>query len=114
MTSKIWKLGVAGIASAIAALGALAGSAMANTAGGIAMPLSQMNAASESAYVQLVHFRNWRHCHWRHGNRWCHGRHYESYGPGVNLYLDFGGNRFRHNHHHRHFGHHQQPRHHWR
>lgn len=54
-----------------------------------------------------VHWRRYRHCHWRHGRRVCHGRRHHRryyydgwYGlPGVGIY--FGGRRHHHRHHHR-------------
>jgi hypothetical protein len=41
-----------------------------------------------TAAAQPVHWRGYRHCHWRMGDRWCHGgRYYRSRGPGVRLYI---------------------------
>jgi hypothetical protein len=39
------------------------------------------------AASQPVHWRGYRHCHWRMGDRWCHGRRYYRSGPGINLYI---------------------------
>lgn len=54
---------------------------------------------------QEVHYRDFRHCHWRHGHRWCHGgyRYYNDYGYSPGIVLRFG--HFGHHHHH-HGGHH--------
>ena len=61
-----------------------------------------------STLVDTVHWRRWRHCHWRHGWRRCHGyggyrRYGYGYGPGYYGYrwggpaivLGFGGHRHR-------------------
>ena len=66
----------------------------------------QAAAQSDSA-AQQVHWRGYRHCHWRHGRRYCHGRRYgRVYGwPGVGIYV---GPR----HHHRHHWHRGHHRHH--
>jgi hypothetical protein len=55
-------------------------------------------AAADSPAID-VHYRNYRHCHWRYGERWCHGhrRHLGIYGGGPSIYLNFG-----HRHHNRH------------
>ncbi len=76
-------------------------------------------AAMDNPLLDKVHWRGWRHCHWRHGWRRCHGDYGYSYGypyyyggygwwPGI--HLGFG---HRHHHHRncrnhglRHFGHH--------
>jgi hypothetical protein len=70
-----------------------------------AAPLSNVGGlkdAGTTTSLQQVHYRPYRHCHWRHGYRRCHGgygyRYGYGYGPGV--YLNFGGRR--HHHHHRH------------
>jgi hypothetical protein len=62
----------------------------------------QMNT-SDGGAVQNVHWRSWRHCHWRHGERWCHGgggNRYYGYGGGPGIYLNFG-----HRRHHGHWRH---------
>lgn len=44
---------------------------------------SETGAAS---IVDNVHWRGWRHCHWRHGERFCHGgRRWGWGGPGVTI-----------------------------
>lgn len=69
---------------------------------GQALALPKGELASATGVVQ-VHWRGYRHCHWRHGWRRCHGGYYGYYGPGV--YLHFGHrHRF---HRNRHFGHHR-------
>jgi hypothetical protein len=52
-----------------------------------------------------VHWRRYRHCHWRHGRRHCHGRrHYDDYGwPSFGIYFGTG-----HRHHRHHRGHHRR------
>jgi hypothetical protein len=50
-----------------------------------------------------VHWRRYRHCHWRHGRRHCHGRrHYRSYGWGPSFGIYFGSGKRHHRHHRRH------------
>lgn len=49
----------------------------------------------DRAELQQVHYRPYRHCHWRWGRRYCHG----GYRPGVGLYFGPG---YRHRYHHRH------------
>jgi hypothetical protein len=61
------------------------------------------DGATTSA-LQPVHWRRYRHCHWRHGYRRCHGGYGRRYGYGYapGLYLNFGrGHRHHHHHHHR-------------
>lgn len=75
----------------------------------VAAQLGFLKLADEGDSIrQPVHWRGFRHCHWRHGWRRCHGgyRHYGfspypywGWGPGI--YFRFGGH-----HHHHHFGHH--------
>jgi hypothetical protein len=48
--------------------------------------------SSESSTLDLVHYRGYRHCHWRSGHRWCHGG-----GPSVILRF---GDKHRHHRHH--------------
>ena len=50
--------------------------------------LKEATATVDSSATK-VHWRRYRHCHWRHGHRRCHGRsHYRSYGlPGVGIYF---------------------------
>jgi hypothetical protein len=67
-----------------------------------AAPLSSApNIAGQSSGVETVHWRSWRHCHWRNGERFCHGGRrdglYRGDGPGI--YLNFG-NRRHHGPHH--------------
>lgn len=72
--------------------------------------------AGADRQLQAVHYRGWRHCHWRHGRRHCHGRYARAY-----RYNDYGYNPYRygyygfypgislgfgHHHHHHHGGHH--------
>lgn len=51
--------------------------------------------------AEKVHWRPYRHCHWRRGERWCHGgRGYRNRGPGINLYIG-PSRRGQHNRRHR-------------
>lgn len=89
LKSLIQTAAVAGLLLAAAATGASAA------------PLSSApNIAGQSSGVETVHMRGWRHCHWRDGERFCHGgrRHglYRNDAPGI--YLNFG-NRRHHGHH---------------
>jgi hypothetical protein len=56
-----------------------------------AAPLGNTTVNTEHTQLQKVHYRNYRHCHWRNGRRWCHGgyrRGYRgNYGPGISLYI---------------------------
>lgn len=60
-------------------------------------------ATAPDTSATKVHWRRYRHCHRRHGRRYCHGRrhrYYDYYGwPGISLY--FGGRRHHHHRHHR-------------
>jgi len=62
-------------------------------------PISESVQEGRSTLVDTVHWRRWRHCHWRHGWRRCHGyRGYRSgyYGyryGGPTIILGFGGRR---------------------
>ena len=42
--------------------------------------------------VETVNWRPYRHCHWRRGDRWCHGgrSYYRDRGPSINLYFGSG------------------------
>jgi hypothetical protein len=63
----------------------------------------QQTMKVERPELQQVDWRPYRHCHRRHGRKWCHGgarRHgYYGYQPGVQLFV---GPRRGHHHHHRH------------
>src|SRR5687768_10404744 len=70
-------------------------------------------AATDNPLLDKVHWRGWRHCHWRHGWRRCHGDYayyggypyyYGGWGPGI--HLRFGHHRHFRHHGFRHFGHH--------
>ena len=78
-----------------------------------AAPLSTAPAiGNEASNVSNVHWRSWRHCHWRHGERFCHGgrRHWDNGGPGINLYI--GGKRRHHHDRHDRHGDHDRRKHH--
>lgn len=78
-------------------LGMIAGAAL--LALGMAAPASAapLGAATAAAVqpaatngIEKVHYRRYRHCHYRYGKRWCHGgkRYYNGYySPGVNIYI---------------------------
>lgn len=56
--------------------------------------------AGQSSDVENIHWRGWRHCHWRHGDRFCHGgRRWGRDFDGPGIYLNFG-DRHGHRHHH--------------
>lgn len=68
-------------------------------------------AATERAApggVETVHYRPYRHCHWRYGRRWCHGPHFGYYGYGFGPGWGYGGGYYgkkhwkKHHHHHHH------------
>jgi hypothetical protein len=61
-----------------------------------AAPASQNLAAAmgEVGSLQLVHARSYRHCHWSHGRRWCHGGYGRYRGPGWGW--GWGHRRYRH------------------
>ena len=73
-----------------------AGTALA-LAGLLAMPASAApagmaglnSAVATQPAAEKVHWRPYRHCHWRRGFRRCHGgvAYYGGYGPGVQLYI---------------------------
>ena len=54
------------------------------------VPQSIERAAETPGAVDKVHWRSYRHCRWRNGERWCHGgnaRRRGYYSPGVSLYI---------------------------
>ena len=59
---------------------------------------SRPAVAPESSGVQNVHWRGYRHCHWRDGERWCHGGGYDRDYDRGGIVLRFGS---RHRHHDR-------------
>jgi len=79
------KILAAGIAMGLASL--LAPPASAAPAG-----LGALDSAGlAKVATEKVHSRGFRHCHWRDGDRWCHGRrYYRGRGPGINLYIGPG------------------------
>ena len=47
-------------------------------------PISKSIQQNSSSVLEPVHWRRWRHCHWRRGWRRCHGyRGYRRYGYGY-------------------------------
>jgi hypothetical protein len=73
----------AGIALAVAGL--MAAPASAAPAGLAAFD----SAGLTKTATETVNWRPYRHCHWRRGDRWCHGgrAYYRGRGPGINLYI---------------------------
>ncbi len=70
-------------------------------------PAGMANTVNASdVALEQIHYRNWRHCHWRDGERFCHrgGRHYNryngerfyGYGTSPGIYLRFGGGQRHH------------------
>jgi hypothetical protein len=112
MTKKVRVLAIVGIiASTTAFMGASASPA---SAAPIGRALADIPVGS--AQIERVHYRDWRHCHWRYGDRWCHGQRYGYYRhrPGFSIYLNLGDRGWRHRRHHRHHGEFTRPRHYWR
>jgi hypothetical protein len=75
--------------------------------GGTAANASPMAGFAKSvtvdgAEVQQIHWRSYRHCHWRYGRRYCHG----GYRPGVRLY--YGPSYHRNHRYHRYHRHHRR------
>ena len=76
---------------------------LSSPAGAAPASLGELKVATASgASTTKVHWRRYRHCHWHHGRRYCHGRRYyrHGYGPGIHLYIGR-----RHDHHYRHHHH---------
>jgi hypothetical protein len=40
------------------------------------VPAAGIATSQAADMIQTVHYRPYRHCHWSHGRRWCHGPHY--------------------------------------
>lgn len=89
------------LAAVLAAASLHLGGASANAA-----PVGPIQKAADTqrSDLQQVDWRPYRHCHRRHGRKWCHGgaanRGYGYYGyrPGVSLYI---GPRYKHHRHYR-------------
>lgn len=75
-------VGVASTQASAVSVGAAVGSAKAESTSG----------------VEQVHLRSYRHCHWKYGDRWCHGPHYGV--PRVRIYIGPRVRLHRHRHHH--------------
>jgi hypothetical protein len=76
---------------------------MANPASAAPSGLGVLKGATTvDSSATKVHWRRYRHCHYRHGRRRCHGqRHYRSFGwPSVGIY--FGEKRHHRHRKHRH------------
>lgn len=71
-----------------AALGAL--SVLTSSADAAPLTAGRSAVAPTSSAVDSVHYRDWRHCHWRHGERWCHGGYDRGYDRGGGIVLRFG------------------------
>ena len=83
---------------------ALALGVAAMTGGASAAPSGLEGAKSpnvSTSIAEKVHWRRYRHCHWRRGYRRCHGhRYYRRWGgPGFSLYIGprhrYGRHRYR-------------------
>lgn len=63
-----------------------------------ALPAAKLGSqAVQSSSIHDIHWRKYRHCHWRNGHRYCHGKHYRrSYYGAPGIYLNFGT---QHRHH---------------
>jgi hypothetical protein len=75
-----------------------------------AAPLGGMSkGTADTAQVQTIDYRGYRHCHWRNGHKWCHDGsssyyrpyRYGYYGYAPGIYLNFGFGKWGHRHHHR-------------
>lgn len=88
-----------GLAAAVVAAGLIF------TGSANAAPLGSTKTVSgaEQSQAQTVDYRGHRHCHRKHGRKWCHGEssYRRSDGPGVSIYI---GPRHGHRHHHRRWG----------
>lgn len=84
------------LALAAAAAGLMA---VAAPTGATAAPISTAPRLDVPGGAMNVHWRGWRHCHWRYGERYCHGgRRWNRGWDGPGIYLNFGK---RHHGHHR-------------
>lgn len=87
--------------AALSLAAAIAGPAAAAPLGAGAMQAT----APAGSVAEKVHWRPYRHCHRRHGRRYCHGgRSYRRYGgPGIGIYIGPKPRHYRHHrrHHHR-------------
>jgi hypothetical protein len=88
--------------STLLSVAGFAVAAFAATTSANAAPLGAAKYAvgDTAGQVQSVDYRSgYRHCHWKHGRKWCHGgvSRYDGYRrPGVYLRFGFGGDRDRH------------------
>src|SRR4051794_19433389 len=77
------------IFGALTALGLAAGSAQALPA-----PKALDNGVSGSTGLEQVHYRGFRHCHWRYGYRRCHGGYAFRYQPYYSSHRRFYSHRY--------------------
>lgn len=81
------------------------GAVMASPAAAAPLGAGTMQAATPAGSVaEKVHWRPYRHCHRRHGRRYCHGgRSYRRYDvfPSVGIYIGPKKHRHHRRHHHR-------------
>lgn len=103
------------IVSALVAAAAVIGLAGSASAGPVSSGALMNGLSNTSSLAEQVHYRPFRHCHWRRGIRRCHSG-YGYYGPrrygyygGPSIYLRFG-DRHRHHRHDGHRGHHRRHR----
>jgi hypothetical protein len=110
------KLTMMALSAVVLGLAGAAGTPASAAPIGNVATLPDRTVTGANPLLDKVHWRRYRHCHWRHGWRRCHGgyrRHYRHYsyggypyyygGPGI--HFRFGGHRHRHYRHHR-FGRH--------
>ena len=110
------KLTMMALSAVVLGLAGAAGTPASAAPLGNVATLPDRTVTGANPLLEPVHWRRWRHCHWRHGWRRCHGgyrRHYRHYYyggypyyyGGPSIYFRFGGHRHRHFRHHRFGGH---------
>jgi len=69
-------------------------------AGAMAAPMAGFGTSVvvDGAALEQVHWRPYRHCHWRWGRRYCHGAYHR---PGVRLFYGPRHHRHHRDHHRR-------------
>ena len=91
--------------AALAAAAAVFGLAASANAAPVSSAALQGGASTTSALTEHVHYRGYRHCHWRGGIRRCHGGYGNRYSGSPGIYLRCGNRNHGHRHHgNRHHG----------
>jgi hypothetical protein len=92
--------------------GWLAWTGLAAPASAAPLAAGALAAATQSStgLIAEVHYRPYRHCHWRYGRRWCHGPHYYGGWGGYGYYGIYPRHRYWRHRHHRHHHHHHRGR----